>query len=176
MIARTTARLVLRGFTDADREPFAALNADPRVMAHYPATLTRAESDAQIERILGTWREYGYGLWALQRRVDGAFLGYAGLAPVPADVPAGADVEVGWRLAFEHWGRGYASEAARASLGHAFDVLGVARVASFTAETNERSRRVMQRLGMRPAGRFEHPRLPAGHPLRRHVLFHADAP
>ncbi len=174
---RRTQRLVLRGFTDADRAPFAALSADPVVMEHFPAPLTRAESDALVDRVQTTWGTRGFGLWALQRRDSGAFIGYTGLWPVGDDVPVDAEVEVGWRLAAAHWGRGFATEAARAAVAHAFTDLALPEVVSFTAVGNLRSQAVMQRLGMTCAGEFDHPRVPVGHPARRHVLYRLrDAP
>jgi RimJ/RimL family protein N-acetyltransferase len=174
---RRTRRLVLRAFTDADRAPFAALCADPVVMEHFPAPLTRAESDAFVDRVQATWRVRGYGLWAVQRRDSGEFIGYTGLWPVAEDVPVDAEVEVGWRLAAAHWGQGFATEAATAAAAYAFTDLALPELVSFTAAGNARSRAVMVRLGMTRAGEFEHPRVPAGHPARRHVLYRLrDAP
>jgi RimJ/RimL family protein N-acetyltransferase len=171
--ALTTERLVLRGWRDGDREPFAVMNADPVVMEHFPSTLSRAESDAQIERFRERWRGDGHGPWAVERRDDGAFLGFVGLASPHFDAHFTPAVEVGWRLAREAWGHGYATEAARASLEFGFDVLGLEEIVSFTVPANERSRRVMERIGMTrdPVGDFDHPRLPPGHRLRRHVLY-----
>ena len=170
---RRTSRLVLRGFEPSDLAPFAAMNADPRVMAFYVATLSEAQSDEFVARVASTWREWDFGLWALERREDGAFLGYAGLWPVPLPVPVEPRVEVGWRLAAEHWGRGYATEAAHAALAYAFADLGRDEVVSFTSVSNTRSRAVMNRLGMTrdPDGDFDHPALPPGHPLRAHLLY-----
>lgn len=172
-----TERLVLRGFTDADREPFAAMNADPRVMEQYPASLSRAASDAFVDRIDATWAGQGFGLWALEHRASAAFIGYTGLWPIPDDVPVRDRrtpcVEVGWRLARQAWGCGYATEAGREALRFGFDVLGLGEVVSFTATANLRSQAVMQRLGMvrDVQGDFAHPALPAGHRLRAHVLY-----
>jgi RimJ/RimL family protein N-acetyltransferase len=174
-----TDRLLLRAFRDADREPFAAMNADPVVMEHFPAPLTREQSDAFVDRVGSTWAERGFGLWALQRLDDGAFVGYAGLWPVPPDVPviAPAGVEVGWRLAADQWGNGFATEAAAAAVHHGFTVLGLPEVVSFTAAVNLRSRAVMRRLGMHrdATGDFDHPRVPPGHPARGHVLYRLAA-
>lgn len=168
-----TARLVLRRWAHADREPFAAMNADQHVMAHFPAPLTRAESDALVDRIEEQFDAYGYGLWALERRDDGAFLGFTGLAPVRPDLPFAPALEVGWRLAPSAWGHGYATEAAREALRVGFEGSGLAEIVSMTAVVNAPSRRVMERLGMRrdSADDFEHPSVPEGSPLRPHVLY-----
>jgi len=168
-----TDRLVLRGFRDADQEPFAALNADPAVMEHFPATLTRAESDAFVDRILLRWATDGHGLWAVERVEDGAFLGFTGLAKLPWLTPP----EVGWRFARGAWGRGYATEAARAALGWGFRVRRFDEIVSVTTVGNARSRAVMERIGLTrdPADDFLHPNLPDGHPLRPHVLYRRRA-
>ncbi len=176
VVKRRTARLLLRGFVDDDRPAFAAMNADPRVMEHYPALLTREQSDAFVDRVAATWAHRGLGLWAVERRDTSAFIGYAGLWPVPPEVPVRAPrdlcAEVGWRLAAEHWGQGFATEAAREALQLA-RTMGVAEVVSFTAATNRRSQAVMRRLGMThdPRDDFDHPAVPPGHALRRHVLY-----
>jgi len=167
----TTERLLLREFQPADREPFAELNADPEVAATLSKALTRAESDAFADAIERRWREDGFGLWALERVADGAFLGFTGLSvPSWAPVPG---IEIGWRLARSAWGFGYATEAARAALGFAFDTLLLGEVVSLTAASNARSRAVMSRLGMvhDPASHFAHPRLPLDHPLSAHVTY-----
>ncbi|HEX5015680.1 MAG TPA: GNAT family N-acetyltransferase [Candidatus Limnocylindrales bacterium] len=168
-----TQRLILRGFIDTDREPFAAMNADPLVMEHFPFTLSRAESDALVERIGQRWSEDGVGLWALERRDDGAFLGFTGLAVHRFEAPFTPAVEVGWRLAVEAWGFGYATEAAREALRFGFDERGLEEILSWTATSNVRSQAVMERLGMThdPADDFDHPNVPVGSPLRRHVLY-----
>lgn len=173
----TTPRLVMRGFADADREPFAAMNADPRVMEHFPTPLTRAESDAFVDRVAAHWAARGWGLWALERRDTGAFCGFAGLWPVRFRAPFTTRVEVGWRLGTEHWGQGFATEAGGAALGYGFTVLGLPEVVSFTSVTNVRSQAVMRRLGMQrePAWDFEHPSVPEGSPLRPHVVHRARA-
>jgi RimJ/RimL family protein N-acetyltransferase len=165
-----TERLVLRPWRDEDRAPFAALNADPRVMAHFPATLTRAESDAFVDRHAALIDRKGWGLWALERRCDGSFLGFTGLAEPFFDADFMPCVEVGWRLAAEHWGEGYAPEAARAALDHGFDIVGLDEIVSFTAVGNENSRRVMEKVGLIERHEFDHPVLP-DHPLQRHVLY-----
>jgi len=172
-----TDRLLLRGFTPDDRAPFAALNADPRVMEHLPAPLSRQQSDAFVERIEAGWRSRGLGLWAVERLDDGVFVGYVGLWPVRLDLPVRGSVEVGWRLAASQWGQGLATEGARQALRFGFDVRGLDEVVSFTSVVNLRSQRVMQRLGMTrdASGDFDHPALPVGHRLRPHVLYRASA-
>jgi ribosomal-protein-alanine N-acetyltransferase len=166
-----TERLLLRRWREEDRAPFAALNADPVVMEHFPAPLTREESDALVDRVEAGFQEHGFGLWAVE--ADGVLVGFTGLS-VPAFAPG--LVEVGWRLARSAWGHGYAVEAARAAIAHG-RLLGVGDLVSFTAVGNARSRRVMERLGMThdPADDFDHPALPEGHRLRRHVLFRLAA-
>lgn len=168
-----TTRLVLRAFRDSDREPFAALNADPEVMELMPSVLTRKESDTLIDRILQRWNEDGHGLWALERREDGVFRGFAGLARPRFEAHFTPAVEVGWRLAREAWGHGYATEAGAASLAYGFETLGLDEIVSFTTVSNDRSRLVMERLGMTrdPADDFDHPNLADGHPIRPHVLY-----
>jgi ribosomal-protein-alanine N-acetyltransferase len=168
-----TPRLLLRRWRPADREPFAALNADPAVMEHFPAPLSRPESDALVDRIEAGFAAHGFGLWAVE--AGGALVGFTGLSVPSFEAPFLPSVEVGWRLARSAWGRGWASEAATAVLAAAFGPLGLPEVVSFTATTNERSQAVMRRIGMTPAGTFEHPRLPAGHRLRTHVLYRAEA-
>ena len=162
-----TPRLLLRRWRDRDRAPFAALNADPEVMRHFPAPLTRAESDALVDRIEAGFEREGFGWWALEVRVTGAFAGFAGLGRVGFEAPFTPAIEVGWRLARPAWGHGYATEATLAALQAA----GLPEVVSFTAVANARSRAVMERLGMTFESEFDHPRLAPGHPLRRHVLY-----
>ena len=168
-----TERLIMRRWREEDRAPFAAMNADPEVMEYFPAPLTRRESDAMIDRMERGFDEHGYGLWALEVRETGRFIGFTGLVWQRFDAPFLPALEVGWRLARDAWGKGYATEAARESLRFGFDELDLEEIVSFTVPANERSRRVMERLGMRhsPDEDFEHPRVPPGHPLRRHVLY-----
>lgn len=176
-----TARLLLRRWREADLVPFAAMNADPEVMEHFPARLTQAESDAFARRIEEGFGEAGFGLWAVQTLAGGGFIGFTGLArpgfTAHFTSPAHPATEIGWRLARHAWGHGYATEAARAVLGFAFGQAGLREVVSFTALTNTRSQAVMRRLGMThdPAGDFHHPGLPPGHRLRRHVLYRIAA-
>ena len=174
-----TERLIMRRWLDRDREPFAALNADPEVMEHFPATLTREQSDALVNRIEQKGFEtLGYGLWALEVRETGEFIGFAGLALQTFDAPFLPAIEVGWRLARHTWGNGYATEAGRAALTHGFEKLDLPEIISMTAHQNTRSRAVMERLGMTysPADDFRHPALPTDHPLSPHVLYRLSSP
>jgi RimJ/RimL family protein N-acetyltransferase len=162
----------MRRWREADVEPFAALNADPEVMEHFPATLSRAETEAFMARIEARFERDGWGLWALEVAETGRFIGYTGLAAATFEAHFTPAVEVGWRLARSAWGHGYASEAASAALAAGFDGAGLSEIVSFTATTNLRSIAVMRRIGMSrdPADDFDHPALPVGHRLRRHVL------
>ncbi|MBD1588946.1 GNAT family N-acetyltransferase [Pseudomonas typographi] len=166
-------RLRLRQWRDADLDGFAAMCADPQVMRYFPATLSRLETAALIGRIRGHFNEYGFGLWALEHTATGEFIGLTGLARVNFDAHFVPAVEIGWRLAREHWGLGYASEAAYTCFACAFGQLALEQVVAFTAEANVPSQKVMQAVGMAcdPGDDFDHPALPAGHPLRRHRLF-----
>jgi RimJ/RimL family protein N-acetyltransferase len=168
-----TERLVLRAWRDTDLAPFAALNADPRVMEHFAAALSPVESAAMVERIRRHFASHGFGLWAVGVPGVAEFIGFAGLVRVPFAAPFTPAVEVGWRLAAEHWGRGYATEAARRALEVGFAQLELEQIVSIAMTANQRSRRVMEKLGLRrsPADDFDHPRLPEGHPRRRHVLY-----
>ena len=149
------------------------MNADPEVMAHFPAPLTREESDALVDRTEAGFAEHGFGLWALEVRSTGAFIGFTGLAVPSFEAAFTPAVEIGWRLQRSAWGQGYATEAARGALAVAFDQTGMREVVSFTSTVNDRSRAVMRRLGMTHdhADDFDHPRVPPGSPLRRHVLY-----
>lgn len=172
-----TDRLLLRRWKPADREPFARINADPRVMEHFPALLTREESDAAIGRAEAHFDRHGFGPFAAELRADGTLAGFVALM-VPSFVAHFTPcVEIGWRLAADLWGRGYATEGARALVDFAFSELGLESLVSFTVPANTRSRRVMEKLGMthNPADDFDHPRLPRGHPIRRHVLYRLSA-
>lgn len=166
-----TGRLLLRAWRPEDLGPLAALNADSRVMACFPACLDRMQSDALAERFQMALTERGWGVWAVELKETGRFVGFVGLNEVSTGLPFSPCVEILWRLAYGCWGRGYALEAARAVLDIAFGSLGLAEVVAFTASLNQRSRVLMRRLGMTEVGFFDHPALPDGHYLREHVLF-----
>jgi RimJ/RimL family protein N-acetyltransferase len=166
------ARVRLRPWRDEDRAAFAAMNADQRVMEFFPKRLSRAESDALVDGIQAHFAMHGFGLWAVEIP-ESPFIGFTGLA-VPHFAAAFTPcVEIGWRLASKHWGKGYATEAARLALAYGFETGGLAEIVSFTTAANARSRAVMERIGMHrdPVDDFDHPSLPDGHPLRRHVLY-----
>ena len=171
-----TDRLLLRRWVGADRGAFAGLNADPRVMQYLPSCLDRRESDALVDRIEGHFDQHGFGLWALEIPGVVPFAGFVGLSIPAFHAPFTPCVEVGWRLGFEYWGCGYASEAARRVLAFGFDELGLGEIVSFTVSTNQRSRRVMERIGMRhdPREDFDHPQVSGN--LQRHVLYRITAP
>lgn len=168
-----TERLLMRRWREEDRRPFAALNADPRVMEFFPAPLSRAESDTLVERIEMGFERHGFGLWALELQEGGGFIGFTGLSIPPFEAHFTPAVEVGWRLARSAWGNGYATEAGRAAIIQGFEQLGLEEIVSMTTVRNRRSRAVMERLGMSrdPADDFEFPTLPPGDPLRPHVLY-----
>jgi len=167
-----TGRLLMRRWRDSDREPFAALNGDPETLKFFPATLDRAASDALVHRIEARFEQQGFGLWALEVAGTGEFIGFTGLTPLPDDVPGGGGMEIGWRLVRHAWHKGYATEAAQAALAVAFDGAGLAEIWSMTAVLNEPSQAVMRRLGLTEVARFDHPRIPAGDPVRPHVMYH----
>ena len=171
-----TERLLLRRWRTEDRAPFAALNADPEVMRHFPALLTRRESDGLADRIETYMERAGWGLWAMEERATGRFLGFTGLARPGFEAPFMPAVEIGWRLQRAAWGQGFATEAARAAVRFAFDELKLAEIVSLAVVANERSRAVMRRLGMThdPADDFDHPLVEQPH-LRRHVLYRLTA-
>ncbi len=172
-----TERLLLRTWRDDDLRPFAEMVADAEVMRFFPATQSTAEAAALMARVRAHFAEHGFGLWALERKDNGAFIGFTGLGRVGFEAPFcradGPTIEIGWRLSRDSWRQGFASEAARASLACAFERLELPEVVAFTVPANAASRGVMERIGMRrdPADDFQHPNLPAGHPLRAHVLY-----
>ena len=167
----STKRLLMRRWRDSDRKAFAALNADPEVMRHFPATQDRATSDALVDRIERRFDEQGFGLWALEVRATGEFIGFAGLNAMPDNVPGAGGQEVGWRLARSAWHHGYATEAGAAALAVGFDGVGLERIWSMTAVSNTPSQAVMQRLGMSRFTYFDHPAVAPSSPLCRHVLY-----
>lgn len=173
---RRTERLILRPWREDDRAPFAAMNADPAVMEHFPAPLTRAESDALIDRSRLEAARRGFGLQAVQDRATNELIGMVGLWVPEWDAEFTPAVEIAWRLRNASWGQGLATEAARDVLAYAFDVLRLPRVMSWTVPANERSWLLMERLGMERVGTFQHPKLPEGHPLREHVRYVIEGP
>lgn len=171
-IEPSTPRLVMRQWRESDREPFAALNADPAVMEFFPSVISRANSDAGIDRWQSQLDINGWGNWAVERRDTGEFIGYVGLTVPIRRFSFSPCVEVGWRLARRHWGQGFASEAARESLRVGFEQLDLVEIVSMTALANRRSRAVMERIGMHDAHQdFEHPGVPEGNALRVHCLY-----
>lgn len=173
-----TDRLLLRPWHESDLEPFAALNADPAVMEHFPKPLDRAESDAFVARVRAHFAREGFGFWAVEAPGVSDLVGLVGLARPPFVAHFTPCVEVGWRLARDHWGKGYATEAALASIRYGFERIGLGEIVAFTVPENARSRAVMERLGMTRTDRddFDHPSLPEGHRLRRHVLYRIGRP
>jgi RimJ/RimL family protein N-acetyltransferase len=168
-----TARLVLRPWRDEDLPAFAVMNADPRVREFFPSVLTRPESDAVVARIRDHFARHGFGFFAVEAPGDSPFIGFVGLSTPSFTAHFTPSVEVGWRLAAEHWGKGYATEGARAAIDFGFAELKLKEIVAFTVPSNVRSRRVMEKIGMRhsAADDFDHPSIPEGHALRRHVLY-----
>ncbi len=173
-----TERLLLRRWRNEDRRHFQRINADPRVMEFMPGLLTPEASDAMVDRIEKHFDRFGVGLFAAELLADRSFCGFVGLSVPSFEAAFMPAVEIGWRLAAEHWGRGLATEGASAVLRYGFEIAGLSGVVSFTVPQNLRSRRVMEKLGMvhDPSSDFDHPNLPPGHPLRRHVLYRRSAP
>lgn len=173
----TTARLRLRRWRNDDLEPFAALNADSRVREFFPSVLTYEESAESMKYICDHFQRRGFGLWAAEVIGGAPFIGFIGLSVPSFDARFTPCVELGYRLAFEHWAQGYATEGSRAALAFGFTTIGLGEIVAMTAVGNGRSRRVMERLGMKrnPADDFDHPNIVAGHPLRRHVLYRLTA-
>ena len=172
LIEFDTDRLILRQWRESDRAPFAALNADSKVMECFPAPLDRAASDAMASRCQSLITERGWGFWATETKEARQFIGFVGLhIPVPA-LPFSPCVEIGWRLALPYWGQGYATEAARGALQVGFEILELPEIISFTPLLNLRSRAVMERLGMHDTAEiFEHPLVPEDNQLRVHCLY-----
>jgi len=168
-----TSRLRLRRWREEDREPFAQLNADPGVMTHFVSTLTREQSDAVVDVVMEKWARDGFCFWAVEIPGVTAFAGFIGVSRPRFDAPFMPAVEIGWRLARAYWNQGYATEGALASLGFAFDRLDLDEVVALAVPRNKPSLRVMEKLGMtrNPADDFDHPLVPRGHELRRHVLY-----
>lgn len=176
LIEPETNRLRLRQWRAEDREPFAELNADPRVREFFPDVLDRPGSDALAQRLETFIVEHGWGLWAVELKGSCDFIGFVGLCIPPAEIPYSPCVEVGWRLAHRYWGHGFATEAARSALRAGFEGVGLGEIFSFTSILNERSRAVMERLGMvEDADTFEHPNVPPGNRLRTHCAYRISA-
>lgn len=168
-----TNRLILRPWKESDLGPFAEINADPRVMEYFPSVLSREESDRLANDILSKAEENGFGLWAVSLPGIADFIGFIGLNIVTFPARFTPATEIGWRLAFSHWGKGYATEGAKAVIRYGFEKKDFEEIVSFTAVENVRSRRVMEKIGMDhdPEDDFDHPRVPRGLPLERHVLY-----
>lgn len=168
-----TERLILRLWREEDKEPFARMNANSDVMRYFPKTLSRAESDAAVERYKSHEEKYGYCFWAVEEKQSGDFVGFVGISNSPFEAHFTPCVEIGWRLAPEYWGKGYATEAAHASLKYGFDEVGLDEIVSFTTHNNLPSMAVMERIGMvrKEADDFNHPNLDASHPLCPHVFY-----
>lgn len=176
LIEFETERLLLRQWQENDKPAFAAMNADPKVMEFFPATLNREQSDALADRIISDINRRGWGLCAVEEKASGKFIGFVGLDEPRAQLPCSPCVEIGWRLATNAWGKGYATEAARCVLGAAFEKIKLSRVVSFTALPNLKSQAVMQRIGLTNTGEnFLHPSLQSGHPLQEHCLYQISA-
>jgi RimJ/RimL family protein N-acetyltransferase len=168
-----TERLVLRHWHNSDRQAFARLNADARVMEFMPSVLSEQESNSLVDRIEAHFHEHSFGLFAAEIRSGTCFIGYIGLSVPTFHAAFTPCVEIGWRLAREYWGQGLATEGAREIVRYAFEELNLQELVSFTAPANARSLGVMKKIGMThdPKDDFDHPRLPVGHTLRRHVLY-----
>lgn len=173
-----TDRLILRGWRDSDVEPFHAMCNDPEVMRYLGPPMSREVAEQSAERQNGFLASHGYCFWAVERKADGAFLGFCGLKPGPAGTPIADQVEIGWRLARDAWGKGYAREAAEASIAWAWANTDTPEIAAMTNIANVRSWGLMERLGMTrdPAGDFDHPAVAEGDPLRPHILYRIKRP
>jgi RimJ/RimL family protein N-acetyltransferase len=167
----STTRLLLRQWKPEDREPFARLNADPRVMEYFPSPLSRESSDALADQCESLIRERGWGVWAVELKASGAFVGFVGFHVPTAELPFSPCVEIAWRLAHDYWRLGLASEAAQETIRVSFDLLKLPEIVSFTAVGNRRSRSVMERIGMQESGTFDHPQVPVNSSLRLHCLY-----
>ena len=168
-----TERLRLRRWLPGDLAPFAVMNTDPRVTEYLPRPLSPEDSNAFVTRAEAHFEQHGFGLWAAEIPGVTPFAGFIGLSVPRFEAPFQPCVEIGWRLAAEYWGQGYATEGARAALAYGFDRIDLEEIVSITVPANTRSRHVMEKLGMtrHPADDFDHPLLPTGHPLRGHVLY-----
>ena len=170
----STPRLLMRRWRAADRAPFAAMNVDPEVMRYFPTVRDEASSNALVDLLESRFETQGYGLWALERRAEGDFIGFTGLNPLPPGTPGGDGMEIGWRLASHAWGQGYATEAARVALEVGLVEAELPEIWSITAVLNRPSQAVMQRIGLRHHSDYDHPGVPVGHPLRPHVAYRIE--
>jgi ribosomal-protein-alanine N-acetyltransferase len=172
-----TPRLILRSWRDGDIAPFAHMSADPEVMAFFERPLSAAEAEALVRRVQQRESEDGFCMWALELPGLVPFIGFAGIQRVPFEAPFAPAVEIGWRLARAAWGHGFATEAARGALAYAFGPAGLDEIVAMAVPSNHRSLAVMQRIGMQPDPRsdFDHPGMPQGHPLQRHLLYRIGA-
>jgi RimJ/RimL family protein N-acetyltransferase len=171
LIESETERLLLRQWRETDKVPFSELNADPRVMEYFPSLSSRLESDSIAERCKLLIAERGWGFWAVELKHSRIFIGFVGLHVPSDDLPFSPCVEIGWRLAYEHWGKGYATEAALEALRVGFQNLLLDEIVSFTTVGNHRSQAVMKRIGMTMSETFDHPALPKESSLRQHCLY-----
>jgi RimJ/RimL family protein N-acetyltransferase len=170
-MAFQTKRLVLRQWKDSDLEPFYQMSSDPIVMKYFPSILSRSESDAFVRKVSGLIESRGWGFWALEEKATSEFIGFTGIHVPIAELPFSPCVEIGWRLRHSSWAKGFAFEAAEKVLGFSFQNLGLDEIVSYTSVGNLRSRKVMERIGMKMNGEFDHPALPPASHLRRHILF-----
>jgi RimJ/RimL family protein N-acetyltransferase len=170
-----TPRLILRSWLPSDYEPYIAMNQDPEVMEFFPSLLTAEQSTEHIQSFIEKITGYGYGFFAAERKDNGQFIGFTGLSRPGFEAAFTPCVEIGWRLSRENWGRGFATEAAKACLKFGFEDLGLDKIYSFTSVHNKRSEHVMEKIGMKKAGYFDHPRVPEGYFLRKHVLYNVMA-
>ncbi|MEY2903152.1 MAG: hypothetical protein RLY89_2258 [Bacteroidota bacterium] len=166
-----TNQLLLRQWKLEDLSAYATMNADPKVMEHFPATLSKEESWNHLQKMQAQIQEKGYGTFALELKKEGTLIGFTGLSIPNFDAEFTPCVEIGWRIASPYWRLGYAFEAAKACLNFAFNEIGLTEIFSFTATTNKPSENLMKKLGMQKCGEFEHPKLPMGHSLRKHVIY-----
>lgn len=173
-----TERLILRPWEERDRDPFAAIVGDPHVMRYYTHPRTREQADAWFDKMVAGLEAGTSRFLAAERKVDGALLGLVGTADIDFEIPTNPKTEIGWVLGEAYWGKGYAPEAARACLDHAFTILNLPELVAFTTRANLPSQRVMEKIGMirDPEADFDHPKLPVGHPVRPHVLYRIANP
>lgn len=172
-----TERIKLRRWKEEDKPAFARMNADPVIMEYLPRSLSEDESNKLVDLFMKHFDKHGYGLYALERKEDGAFMGFTGLQTVPFKADFTPATEIAWRLDYEFWGKGYASEAAQAVLNHGFEVLDLEEIVAFTVFDNKRSIHIMEKIGMSKVkgGEFHYPTLPKDHPLGSFVLYYATA-